>query len=180
MQKNWLVINLNKKYFLKAGNKIFNCQIGSGGLKNPLKKIEGDQATPIGKWCLISLYYRPDRILRPKLKKKKSLKINQITKNCGWCDDTTSNYYNKYLKTNNSWSQIIHFESLWRVDNAYDILIVISYNIKPTIKNKGSAIFLHCSFLDNRSTSGCVAIKKRDLIYLLKTLERNTYIKIKN
>ena len=87
----------------------------------------------------------------------------------------TNKYLNKqFVVANHS------FESLWRVDNAYDILIVISHNIKPTIKNKGSAIFLHCSFLDNRSTSGCVAIKKRDLIYLLKTLERNTYIKIKN
>ena len=40
MQKNWLVINLNKKYFLKVGNKVFGCQIGEGGLKTAKKKIE--------------------------------------------------------------------------------------------------------------------------------------------
>ena len=38
MQKNWLITNLNKKYFLKVGNKTFGCQIGSGGLKKSSKK----------------------------------------------------------------------------------------------------------------------------------------------
>ena len=39
MHKNWLVINLNKNYFLKVGNKAFRCQIGAGGLKNAAKKV---------------------------------------------------------------------------------------------------------------------------------------------
>ena len=38
------------------------------------KKVEGDKTTPIGKWRLEKLYYRPDRILRPKPKKKNILK----------------------------------------------------------------------------------------------------------
>ena len=180
MQKNWLIINLNKKYFLKVGNKAFRCQIGSGGLINAAKKIEGDQTTPIGKWYLESLFYRADRVLRPKFKKKNVLKINQITKHCGWCDDFRSNFYNKYIKVNNFRSLNINYEKLWREDNAYDILIVTSHNIRPTIKNKGSAIFLHCSFSNNRSTSGCVALKKRDLCFLLKNLKDNTYVKVKN
>ena len=41
MQKNWLVIKLIKKYFLKVGNKFFRCQIGLGGLKKAAKKIAG-------------------------------------------------------------------------------------------------------------------------------------------
>ena len=56
MQKNWLVTNLNKKYFLKVGNKFFRCQLGAAGLKNAVKKVEGDKTTPIGKWYLESLY----------------------------------------------------------------------------------------------------------------------------
>ena len=94
MKKNWLVISLNRKYFLKVGNKIYSCQIGLGGLKNVAKKVEGDKTTPIGKWHLESLYYRPDRVKRPKFKKKNILKINQITKHSGWCDDVGSKYYN--------------------------------------------------------------------------------------
>ena len=40
MGKNWLLINLNKKYFLRSGNKVFECQIGAGGVKKAEKKIK--------------------------------------------------------------------------------------------------------------------------------------------
>ena len=180
MRKNWLVINFNKKYFLKVGNRVFSCQVGAGGLQKAIKKVEGDKTTPIGKWYLESLYYRPDKVLRPKFKKKNILKINQITKYCGWCDDVSSNYYNRYIKFDNLRSLNFNYEKLFRLDNAYDIIIVTSHNKKPTIKNKGSAIFLHCSFFDYKSTSGCIALKKRDLIFLLKNLKNNIYVKIKN
>ena len=176
MQKNWLVKNINKKYFLKVGNKNFACQIGSGGLKIAQKKVEGDKMTPIGKWHFETLYYRPDRVLRPRLKKKCTLKINKITKKCGWCDDVRSNQYNKYIKINNFKSSNISYERLWREDDAYDIMIVISHNAKPTIKKKGSAIFIHCSFQDNRPTSGCIAINKLDFIKLIQISKNKTGI----
>ena len=178
MQKNWLVLNCNKKFFLKVGKKAFKCQIGRGGLKIPTIKVEGDQTTPIGNWSFISLYYRSDRVLRPKLKKKNILNIEKITKSCGWCDDVNSIHYNKYININNLQSQDISYEKLWREDEAYDIIIVLSHNIKPIIKKKGSAIFIHCSFHDNRSTAGCIALKKRDLIFLIKNLKDYTNIKI--
>ena len=180
MQKNWLVINLNKKHFLKVGSKLFRCQIGEGGVKKITKKIEGDKTTPIGKWYLNTIYYRSDKILRPKLHKNNNLKINKITKNCGWCDDIRSNKYNEYIKINNFQSLNFNYEKLWREDAAYDIIIVTSYNLKPTIKNKGSAIFVHCSFSNNRNTAGCIALEKKDLDFLLKSLKRNTYVKILN
>ena len=179
MHKNWLVINLNKKYFLKVGNRVFRCQVGEGGFKNVAKKVEGEKTTTIGKWRLVKLYYRADRILRPKSKKKNILKIKRITKYCGWCDDIRSNYYNKYLNINNPLSPKIGFEKLWRGDNAYDIVIQISHNTNPTIKNKGSAIFIHCSFEDTRSTAGCIALEKRDLIFLIKNLKSDVKIRIK-
>ena len=179
MQKNWFVLNLNKKYFLKVGNKVFRCQIGSVGLTNPAKKLEGDKTTPMGKWYLKTLYYRSDRVLRPKLKKKNVLKINQITKHCGWCNDIRSNYYNKYIKINDFRLLNTNYERLWREDNVYDIIIEISHNTKPIIKNKGSAIFIHCSFEDLRTTAGCVALKKRDLMFLIKNLNSKAYIQIK-
>ena len=71
------------------------------------------------------------------------------------------------------------FEKLWREDNGYDIVIQISHNINPTIKNKGSAIFVHCSFEDFRSTAGCIALEKRDLIFLIKNLKSDVFIRIK-
>ena len=178
MSKNWLLTKLNKKYFLKAGNKMFRCQIGQGGLMKAAKKIEGDKTTPIGKWRLEKLHYRADRVLRPKLKKKNLIKINKITKNCGWCDDIKSNNYNDYINIKNFQSLNLNYEKLWREDEAYDIIIVTSHNAKPTIKNKGSAIFIHCSFSNNKETAGCIALKKNDIFFLLKNLWHKTYIKI--
>ena len=178
MQKNWLLTNINKKYFLKFGNKTFFCQIGSGGLKNANKKVEGDKTTPIGRWVLKTIYYRPDKVLRPRFKKKNILKIKKITKYCGWCDDIKSHFYNKYVRIDNLSSIDINYEKLWRDDDVYDLLIVLSHNIKPIVKSKGSAIFIHCSFLDNRNTAGCVALKKEDLIFLLRSLKSNIFIKI--
>ena len=180
MKKNWFLIKLNNKYFLKAGNKAFRCQIGERGLEKAAKKLEGDKTTPIGKWYLKSLYYRPDKILRPKLKKKNVIKINKITKNCGWCDDIRSLFYNKYININNFQLLNSKHEKLWRQDEAYDIIIVISHNVKPIIKNKGSAIFIHCSFLDNSNTGGCIALKKKDLLFLVKNLRDHTFINIQN
>ena len=179
MQKNWLVIRLGKEYFLKVGNKVFRCQIGLCGLQKTIKKIEGDKTTPIGKWYFKSIYYRSDRVLRPKLKKKNILKLKRITKRCGWCDDIRSHYYNKYITIDNFRSVNINYERLWRLDNVYDVVIETSYNTKPIVKNKGSAIFIHCSFENFRKTAGCVALKKRDLMFLIKNLNSEAYIQIK-
>ena len=104
----------------------------------------------------------------------------KITKNCGWCDDIRSNNYNRYIKINNFQSSNFSYEKLWREDEAYDIIIVSSHNVKPTIKNKGSAIFIHCSFSDKRATSGCIALEKKDLFFLIKNLRCDTFINIQN
>ena len=178
MHRNWLVIKVNKKYFLRVGSKVFECQIGKEGVEKEVQKTEGDKKTPIGKWYFKTIYYRPDKVFRPKLKKKDILKTNKITKNCGWCDDVRSNKYNEYIKINNFKSSNLNYEKLWRNDDAYDIIVVISHNDKPIIKNKGSAIFIHCSFADKRKTSGCIALQKKDLVFLLKNIEHNTYIKV--
>ena len=173
MNNNWILINLNNKYFLKAGNKVFGCQIGEGGFSKAV-----DKTTPIGKWYFKTIFYRPDKILKPKFKKKNALKIKKISKNCGWCDDIRSNFYNKYIKFSNLQSVYTNYEKLWRDDDAYDIIVVLSHNVRPIIKNKGSAIFVHCSFTDKRKTAGCIALRKKDLVFLLKNIQQNTYLKI--
>ena len=84
------------------------------------------------------------------------------------------------MKINSFRSLNTTYERLWRKDNVYDIIIVTSHNVKPIIKNKGSAIFIHCSFSDDRNTGGCIALKKKDLVFLIKNLRHKTFIKIKN
>lgn len=179
MGKNWIVTKVNQNYILRSGTKKFKCQVGAGGLKIHSKKREGDKATPIGKWKLKSIYYRSDKILKFIIKPKK-LKINKITKSCGWCDDPNTNNYNKFINIKNLSSKNINFEKLWREDQAYDIVIETSYNSQPIVKGKGSAIFIHCSFSDYRKTAGCIALKKKDLIILIKNLSKKTNLEIKN
>ena len=58
--------------------------------------------------------------------------------------------------------------------------MVLNYNMNPTIKNKGSAIFIHVAKKKFNKTEGCVAIKKKDLLNLIKKLKKNSRVKIEN
>ena len=90
----------------------------------------------------------------------------------GWCDDPKSNKYNKLIKLPFKFSA----EKLFRKKNIYDIILVLNFNTYPTIKNKGSAIFLHVAEKNYRKTLGCVAIKKKDLRFLLKQIKKTVKI----
>jgi L,D-peptidoglycan transpeptidase YkuD (ErfK/YbiS/YcfS/YnhG family) len=50
--------------------------------------------------------------------------------------------------------------------------------MKPTIKNKGSAIFIHIAKKNYKKTAGCIALKKIDLINLVKEIKKNTKVHI--
>ena len=145
----------------------FKCSIGKNG--KTTKKIEGDNKTPKGLYTLGPLYYRKDRL--PKLSTK--LKKIEIMKNFGWCDDVKSKFYNKPIKTNIN----VRHEKLYRNDKKYDLLIPIEYNSNKPKKNKGSAIFIHLT-TNYRKTQGCVAIKEKDMLILLKLINKKTKIKI--
>ena len=83
-----------------------------------------------------------------------------IKKNHIWCDDPKSNFYNKFIDKNKINFNFSH-ERLIRNDNVYNFFLEIDYNQNPIIKGKGSAIFIHASFDDRRSTKGCLAIDKK-------------------
>ena len=91
----------------------------------------------------------------------------------GWCDDVNNKNYNKLINLPSSFSH----EKLFRKDNIYDLIIPINYNTKKIVKGKGSAIFLHVAKKNYEPTRGCIALKKKDLILLLKNID-NKKIKI--
>ena len=92
----------------------------------------------------------------------------------GWCDDIKSKKnYNKLIKVDNK----IKHEKLFRKDYKYDFMIPINYNTKKTKLGRGSAIFLHLT-KNYSSTLGCVAIKKKDFLILLKLINKNTKIRL--
>jgi len=111
----------------------FKCVIGKKGITS--KKKEGDLKTPKGLFSLGPLYFRKDRINNLET----NLKKIPIKKNMVWCDDSSSNFYNKLTKKNKKFS----YEKMFRKDNLYDLVVVINYNTKKVIKNKGN------NFLEN-------------------------------
>ena len=162
-----MLLRLKNKEYLIVDEFRFKCSIGKKGLNS--KKIEGDHCTPTGVFKIGRVYYRSDRIK----KLDTSLKTKKITKNMGWCDDPYNKNYNKEIILNRKNKG----EKFFRKDNAYDVLIVIEYNTNKTQPFKGSAIFIHLT-KNYRPTEGCIALKKNDLLILLKIINKNSKIEI--
>ncbi len=92
----------------------------------------------------------------------------------GWCDDPKSKLYNKLINFPFKYSA----EKLYRKENTYDIILVLNFNLNPVRKNKGSAIFIHVAKKNFQPTQGCIALNKSDLIELVKSIKKNTVVKI--
>ena len=71
----------------------------------------------------------------------------------------------------------MRYEKIYRQDHKYNFLIVIDYNLKKPIPYKGSAIFIHLTN-NYKPTAGCIALKEKDLLILLKLVNKKTKIKI--
>ena len=162
-----MLIRLKNKEKLIIDDFIFKCCIGKNGVKK--HKIEGDNSTPKGIFTIGTFYYRKDRVIKPFT----NLKTKIIRPNIGWCNDPKQKFYNKEIKIQKK----IRYEKLFRKDHKYDYLIVINYNIKKTLPDRGSAIFIHLT-KNYYPTAGCIALKKKDFIILLKLINKKTKISI--
>ena len=105
---------------------------------------------------------------------KSRIKIYKINKKIGWCDDPRSEKYNQLIKLPNKFKH----EKFYRKDHLYDLIIVLNYNMRPVIKNKGSAIFIHLAKRNYYPTKGCIALSKNNLLMILNKINKNTNIKI--
>ncbi len=133
------------------------------------EKKEGDKSTPCGTFKIGDVYYRPDRVQKPQA----NLKCKKIERYMGWCNDTSSKFYNNKIKINKK----IKHEKLFRSDYKYNYLVIIHYNHPNPILGAGSAIFIHLT-KDYTPTAGCIGLKKKDLLILIKLIDRKTKIKI--
>jgi L,D-peptidoglycan transpeptidase YkuD (ErfK/YbiS/YcfS/YnhG family) len=162
------MIIVKKSGYLKYKNLKFRCALGEAGIKK--KEKEGDNVTPKGIFKIIKMYYRSDKIKNITT----GIKKIKIKKNMGWCDDPSSDLYNQQIKLPNTYSH----EKLYRNDNLYDLILVLNYNINPTKKYKGSAIFIHIAKNSYKKTKGCIALKRKHLIELISKIKKNTKIKV--
>ena len=78
--------------------------------------------------------------------------------------------------SDDSYYKAIIKSDIYRKSKNYDLLINIKYNQSPTIKNKGSAIFLHLTNKNYNPTSGCVALLKTDFLKILPFIDKKTKI----
>lgn len=135
------------------------CALGRSGVTPAAAKREGDGASPVGRWPMRQVYYRPDRMARPAT----ALPVEALIPEAGWCDDPTSPLYNRPV--------LLPFplghEKLWREDHVYDLIVVLGHNDDPVLPGMGSAIFLHLARPDYSPTEGCVACAADDLLNLL-------------
>ena len=163
-----MTIIVKNKETLIIDDFFIKCCVGKKGIHKI--KFEGDNKTPKGTFRIGNLYFRKDRNKKPVTK----LKCISIKKKMVWCNDIESKkYYNKLINIDKKYK----YEKLFRSDYKYDYLIPISYNTKQRIIGKGSAIFIHLT-KNYKKTAGCIALKKKDFLILLKLVKPNMKIKI--
>ncbi len=155
---------------LSYGGLRFRCALGKGGVRPEADKREGDGATPLGRYAIRQVLYRPDRLTAPYTRHP----LQALTPQDGWCDDPADPAYNRFVMLPQSASH----EKLWREDAVYDVIVVLGHNDDPPVPGLGSAIFLHVARPDYSGTEGCVALALPDLLALLEVLPPNAALRI--
>lgn len=141
------------------GERRFDCALGRGGVRTD--KHEGDGATPVGKFPMRRVLYRPDRLSMPTTR----LPTVAIGPRDGWCDDPADVRYNRPVRL--PWPASA--ETLWRSDRVYDLILVVGHNDSPPVPGLGSGIFVHVAQPDFSPTAGCVALALADLATIVAT-----------
>jgi L,D-peptidoglycan transpeptidase YkuD (ErfK/YbiS/YcfS/YnhG family) len=159
---------LHSHGLLRAGHLTVPVTLGRSGLR--ADKREGDGATPKGRFRLRRLWWRADRMNRPKT----LLPVRRIGADDGWCEVPTDRRYNHPVK----WSPSETADRLWRDDHLYDLIIELDHNTRPRIAGRGSAVFIHIARPDRGPTAGCVALQDHTLRRLLPLLSPKTRIVI--
>jgi L,D-peptidoglycan transpeptidase YkuD (ErfK/YbiS/YcfS/YnhG family) len=154
--------------WLVAGPLTLPVALGRGGIK--ANKREGDGGTPRGTFVLLRLWWRADRVPRPRT----GLPVRRIQPNDGWCEDPHDRRYNRPVKLPKRSTA----DRLWRADTLYDFIIEIDHNTRPRIAGRGSAVFIHVARDKFAPTAGCVALDANALRRLIGRLGPQTRIQI--
>ena len=150
------------------GARDWPCALGKGGVRPEAEKREGDGATPLGRYPLRRVLYRPDRVSAPQT----ALEAAPLSPGDGWCDDPAHGAYNRPVRLPFAASH----ERLWRDDGIYDVIVVLGHNDDPPLAGKGSAVFLHVARADYAPTLGCVALALPELLEVLKQADAETRV----
>jgi L,D-peptidoglycan transpeptidase YkuD (ErfK/YbiS/YcfS/YnhG family) len=153
---------------LRAGGLFFPVALGRAGIL--ANKREGDGGTPRGRFRLKKLWWRADRITRPRT----GLPVRPIGPTDAWSEDPADRRYNRPVRRRPGEPG----DRLMRDDGLYDLIIEIDHNDRPRIAGRGSAVFIHVARAGFGPTAGCVALRRNDLLRLLEMLSPRTWIHI--
>jgi L,D-peptidoglycan transpeptidase YkuD (ErfK/YbiS/YcfS/YnhG family) len=155
---------------LRAGGLIVPVAIGRGSVK--ANKREGDGGTPRGRFFPQRLWWRADRLPRPRT----LLPTRRIGPADAWSEDPADRNYNRpVLRSANEPG-----DRLKRWDGLYDVFIEIDHNARPRIAGRGSAVFIHVARPGLTPTAGCIALPLNELLRLARVLTCKTRIMIHN
>jgi len=153
-----------------AGALTLPVALGRGGLR--ADKREGDGGTPRGSFRPLRLWWRADRLVRPRT----LLPVRRIGPADAWCEDPADRRYNRaFRRSANELG-----DRLRRADELYDLVVEIDHNTRPRIAGRGSAVFIHVARPGFAPTAGCVALRRRDVLLLAARLTRYTRIEIQS
>lgn len=158
-----------RKGFLVAGGAVFPCALGRSGIGTV--KREGDGRTPRTDLPLRSLFYRADRLARPRT----LLPLKRIGPRDAWCDDQKDRRYNRLIDQPPGEAE----ERLQREDHLYDVIVELGWNDRPVQRGRGSAIFWHLARPGFTPTAGCVAVEGHVFAKVLPRLARHCRIVVR-
>lgn len=151
-----------------AGAAVFPVALGRTGIK--ADKRESDGGTPAGRFRPLRLWWRADRLARPRT----ALPARRIRSGDAWCEDPADRRYNRPFRRAAGEAG----DRLRRDDHLYDAIVEIDHNTRPRVAGRGSAVFIHLARPGFGPTAGCVALRRADLIALLERLSPKTRIYI--
>jgi L,D-peptidoglycan transpeptidase YkuD (ErfK/YbiS/YcfS/YnhG family) len=153
---------------LFAGQFAAQVALGRAGIK--ASKREGDGGTPAGRFRPVRLWWRADRLPRPRT----LLPVRRIGRDDAWCEDPVDRRYNHAFRR----SANEPGDRLRRDDGLYDLIIEIDHNTRPRVAGRGSAVFIHVARDGFAPTAGCIALRQNALLQLLRHVSPKTRITI--
>ena len=157
---------LRAQAWLVAGQRAIRAALGRASVK--AAKREGDGATPAGRFHPVRLWWRADRLPRPRT----LLPVRRITVDDAWCEDPADRRYNSPFRR----SANEPGDRLKRADGLYDLIVEVDHNTRPRVVGHGSAVFIHVARPGFAPTAGCIALSRGDLQRLLRRLSPKTRI----
>ncbi|NJM82415.1 MAG: L,D-transpeptidase family protein [Tabrizicola sp.] len=142
----------------------FPCTIGRGGTAR--NKREGDGCTPLGTHRIVGCLYRPDRLPGGAVPGwALPIGLRDL-----WSDDPRDPDYNLMVEAPHSFRH----ETLRRADPMYDLILITDWNWPFAVPGRGSAIFLHSWRRPLAPTAGCIALSRKDLLWIANRITPRT------